>query len=235
MKFRTRLTVIAFALIALGCASSKVSELETYQGNSLARPDRIIVHDFAMSAAQLPGWSEARDAVAEPSKPPTAEEMEVGRKLGSLVAEELVAEIREMGLPGVRSAGQPVAKSGDIALVGWFESIDEGSRLKRVAIGFGSGAAELTTRVEGYVATDSGMRPLGSGKVDSGGPKGPGAIVPIAVTAATANPIGLAANVAVKAHGELTGRMTIEGTAKRTADAVADELRKEFQKQGWIR
>lgn len=230
----TAASLIVFVTLA-SCASTEVSDLEGYQGKRLARPDRIIVHDFAVAANELPAWSEARDRVAAPSEPRKAEEVATGRQLGALVAADLVAEIREMGLPAVRAAGQPAPKKGDIALVGYFESIDEGSRMKRVVIGFGSGTAELKTQVEGYLMTESGMRKAGSGGVDSGGGgKSPGLVVPLIVTVATANPIGLAVGGAVKAQGELSGRTTIEGTARRTADAIAEELRKEFQKQGWI-
>lgn len=236
MRFHTPIAASMVAVIAvLGCASTKVTDRETYQGKRLARPDRILVHDFAVTAAGLPKWSEAHDRVAAPSKPNTAEEIETGRQLGAQVAAELVAKIREMGLPAVRAAGQPAPTNGDIALVGYFASIDEGSRMKRVVIGFGTGAAELKTQVEGYLMTESGMRKLGSGGVESGGGgKSPGVVVPLIVTVATANPIGLAVGGAVKAQGELSGRTTIEGTAKRTADAIAEELRKAFQRQGWI-
>jgi hypothetical protein len=59
-------------------------------------------------------------------------------------------------------------------------------------------------------------------------------IVPAIVTIATANPIGIAVGGAVKAEGELTGRSTIKGSAKRTASKVADELEVAFRNQGWI-
>jgi hypothetical protein len=235
MKSRILIAATLLSLIAvLGCASTKVTDREKYQGKRLARPARIIVHDFAIARTELPQWSSARDRVAAPSQPRKPEEIETGRKLGAQVAADLIANIREMGLPAVGSAGQPPARQGEIALVGYFESVDEGSAMKRVVIGFGSGAAELTTRVEGYLATESGMRMLGSAQLESGGGKGPGVVVPIVVTAATANPIGLIVGGAAKAQGELSGRTTIEGTAKRTADTIAEELRKAFQKQGWI-
>jgi hypothetical protein len=211
-----------------------VTDREKYQGRQLSRPDRILVYDFAVTAADLPAWSEARDRVAAPSNPRTAEETATGRKLGAQVAADLVADIREMGLPAVRAAGQPAAKQSDIALVGYFASLDEGSPAKRVVIGFGSGAAELTTRVEGYLVTDSGMRMISSAQLESGGAKPSGVVLPILVTAATANPIGLIVGGAAKPQGELSGRTTIEGTAKRTADVIAEELRKAFHKQGWI-
>jgi hypothetical protein len=70
--------------------------------------------------------------------------------------------------------------------------------------------------------------------VKSGASKGPGLIVPLAVTIATANPIGLVVGGAVKAAGEVSGSSTIEGSGKRTAELIAKELKLKFQQQGWI-
>jgi Domain of unknown function (DUF4410) len=237
MKTRAPITVCAIALIAaVGCATTDVTERDTYRGPKLARPDRILVYDFAAAPGDLPTWSQVRGLHHASSTPRTAEEIAAGRELGAGAATHLVARIREMGLPAVRAAAAPAPRNGDIALVGHFESIDEGSALKRVVIGFGSGTAELTTQMEGYLKTEHGMRRLGAGELESGGGgKYPGLVVPIIVTVATANPIGLIVGGAVKAQGELSGRTTIEGTAKRTADAIAAELREAFQKQGWIR
>src|SRR4030095_15130289 len=158
-KARAAIAIYVWLIAVVGCTSTKVTDREKYEGRRLARPNRIVVHDFAYTTAGLPQWSEARDRVAASRTPLSAEQIETGRQLGSQVAADLVAEIREMGLPAFRSAGQPALKQGDIALVGYFASIDEGSRMKRVVIGFGSGTAELTTRVEGYLATDSGIAP----------------------------------------------------------------------------
>ncbi len=235
MKSVSRVALGLFALVALaGCASTKVTGSRNYQGERLTRPDRIIVHDFAATPADIPAWSAAAGRHAAPSTPQTAEAIETGRNLGAQVAKELVAEIRDMGLPAVLAAGQSAPHVGDIVIIGYFESIDEGSAAKRVAIGFGSGGAKLRTQVEGYLMTDQGLRKLGSREIDSGGGKTPGVMVPLAVTLATANPIGLIVGGALKAGGEVTGRSTIEGSAKRTAKKIADELRVSFEKQGWI-
>ena len=235
MKSFGRVALCLFALVALaGCASTKVTGSRSYQGERLARPDHIIVHDFAATPADIPAWSAAAGRHAAPSTPQTAEAIETGRNLGAQVAKELVAEIRDMGLPAVLAAGQPAPHVGDIVIIGYFESIDEGSAAKRLAIGFGSGGAELNTHVAGYLMTDQGMRELGSRDVDAGGGKTPGVVVPLAVTIATANPIGLIVGGAAKVGGEVTGGSTIEGSAKRTAKKIGDELRVAFQKQGWL-
>ncbi len=235
MKSFGRVALCLFALVALaGCASTKVTGSRTYQGERLARPDRIIVHDFAATPADIPAWSGAAGRHAAPSTPQTAEAIETGRKLGAQVAKELVAEIRDMGLPAVLAAGQPAPQVGDIMIIGYFGSIDEGSAAKRMAIGFGSGGAELRTQVEGYLMTDQGLRKLGSREIDSGGGKTPGVMVPLAVMIATANPIGLVVGGAMKVGGEVTGSSTIEGSAKRTAKEIADELREAFKRQDWL-
>jgi hypothetical protein len=74
-----------------------------------------------------------------------------------------------------------------------------------------------------------------AGQLESGGDKSPGLIVPLAVLAATANPIGLIVMGTAKVEGEMTGRTKIEGAAKRTAEAIGKELRIRFKEEGLIK
>jgi hypothetical protein len=224
------------ALVVLaGCASTNVTERQSNIGNEkLARPDRIIVYDFAATPADIPAGSAIAGQVAQPTTQQTPEQIETGRKLGAQIAKELVAKIQDMGLPAVLASGQPAPRVNDIVIKGYLVSVEEGSAGKRILIGFGSGNAELKTMVEGFQMTDHGLRQLGSGELDSGGSKTPGMLVPLAVVAATANPIGLVVGGAVKLYGEESGSDTIAGSAKRTADATAKQLRGAFEKQGWI-
>jgi hypothetical protein len=95
----------------------------------------------------------------------------------------------------------------------------------------GSGNAELKTMVEGFQMPAQGLRQLGSGELDAGGSRTPGILAPIAVVAATANPIGLIVGGVVKLHGDKSGSEMIEGSAKRTAEAIAKQLRGAFEKR----
>ncbi len=223
-----------FALITVaGCASSEVTERQSYIGNEkLARPDRIMVYDFVATPADVPADSALSDHYVGHTAPQTQEEILTGRELGVQVAKELVTEIQRMGLPAVRAMGQPAPRVGDIVIRGYFVSIDEGAAGKRVLIGFGSGAAELRTVVEGYQMTDRGLRPLGSRETEAGGGEMPGMLVPITVMAATGSPVGLIVGGVMKLRGE-TGSETIEGAAKRTAKEVSNELQVAFDRQGW--
>ncbi len=228
------ITAHCLALVALvGCASTEVTGGHNYEQGKLPRPDRILVYDFAATSSELPSWSAAARRHAEPTATPSREVLEKGRELGAMVASELVEAIREMGLPAVAAAGQ-TPRTGDIMIIGYFESIDEGSTAKRLVLGFGSGGAELETQVEGYLMTDQGPRELGSREVDAGAGKSPGGIVPLAVTVATHNPIGLLASTALKVGGEVSGKTTIDGSSNRTAEKIGEELKTIFQRHGWI-
>lgn len=155
---------VAACLVALvaagGCAKTTVTDREFYTGERLPRPARIIVYDFVGNPADVPTGVTAR--YLPPTSPPTADETDTARKLGAEVAKELVQQIQAMGLPAVRAVGQPSARPGDLVLVGYFLSVDQGSVAKRIALGFGAGSASLRTEVEGYLMTTEGLRRLGS-------------------------------------------------------------------------
>lgn len=221
-------------LVASGCSSTSVSERQEYQGEKLARPGRILIYDFTANPSDVPPESAftAENAVAQNA--PTAQELELTAKLGAEIAKQVTEHLRDAGLPAVQAAGQQGPQIDDVMIRGYFVSADAGSAAKRLLVGFGSGSAELTTAVEGYQMTSQGARLLGSGTVDSAGGKTPGLILPLAVMAATANPIGLAVGGTLKLAGEATGVTTIEGAAKRTADQISEQLVDAAKRQGWL-
>ena len=224
--------VLAVALLAGGCATTQVSPQQAYHGPKLAKPGRILVYPFVADASQLDPGSAASGDYASPSRPATPEEIRVGQELGQEVARRLVDEINDMGLRAVVGGTASPANVDDIVIRGHFASIEEGSAAKRMVVGFGSGKAELHTVVRGYVMTPGGLRQVGGGSVDSGGGKSPGLIVPLLVTAATANPIGLVVGGAVKVGQEVTGSDKVEGAARRTADQIAERLKDRFNRKG---
>ncbi|HVI89469.1 MAG TPA: DUF4410 domain-containing protein [Dongiaceae bacterium] len=220
--------------VVAGCASTEVSQRQYYQGQQLPRPGRVLIYDFTADAAQVPPESAFAAEGAVSHNPATAQELDLTAQLGAEVARQVTAQLQAAGLPAVQAAGQPAPQINDIVIRGYFVSADEGSTVKRLLVGFGSGNASLTTAVEGFQMTKFGLRQLGSGTVESGGNQTPGLILPLAVMAATANPIGLAVGGAVKLAGEATGNTTIEGNAKRTADLVSEQLIDAAKRQGWL-
>lgn len=232
----SRLGIMLILIVAMtSCAAAKVTSRESDIGNEkIARPDRIYVYDFVATPADLSPQDVTTAQYAAPANPQSDKEIELGRKLGNLVATKLAAKINAMGLAAETADASTKPGVGDLVIRGHFESIEEGSAGKRIVLGFGSGNADLKTAVAIYEVTAQGLRKLASGSIDSGGGKTPGVLLPLAVTVATANPIGLVVGGAVKATGEISGRDTIEGSAERTAGQIATELQAGFQRQGWI-
>ena len=225
-----------FALVLVaGCASTKSTSHPLAVGEKLPRPGHIWVHDFAATPAEIPADSALAGQHADPPTPQTPEQIATGRQVGKELAMDLVDEIRNMGMPGVRASSGTKPEINDIVIRGYLLSFDEGSATKRVAIGFGSGGSELSVAAEGFQVTAHGLRKLGSGTTESGGSKTPGGAVGVAALVATGNPVGLIVGGGVKAYGEYSGSAKIEGRAKATAKEIADKLRVRFQQQGWIR
>ncbi len=224
---------LALAFVA-GCASTEVTKESMMSTEEIVKPDRFYVYPFASTPDDIPSWSLAAERYAHSYAPSTPESLEAGRKLGVLVAKELAENLRKMGLPAMEGNQQTHLRVNDGLIIGYFETIEEGSSVERVMIGFGSGEGELRMVVEGYQMTPSGPRYLGSGELQAGGGKTPGAVAPIAVFAATSNPIGLIVMGSAKVAGEVTGQNTIEGTASRAAKAIAEKIKVRFKKRGWV-
>jgi hypothetical protein len=221
-------------LVASACASPEVNDRQYYQGEKLPRPDRILVYDFTASPAAVPAESAFVAEKAVSPIMPTQAQLDMTAKLGAEVARQVTENLQEAGLPALRAVGEPAPKINDIVIRGYFVSQDEGSAARRMLVGFGSGNAQLTTAVEGFQMTSHGLRQLGSGSIDSSGGRTPGLILPLAVMAATASPIGLVVGGTVKVAEEATGSSTIEGSAKRTADVISEQLVEAAKRQGWL-
>lgn len=227
--FRTAGLVALWALLA-ACASTRVDAPRTTEAaQTFARPDRVLVHDFVGTPADLPPGSAIAGMQGEQA-PQTPQQIELGRQLGRRVADHLVTELQANGIAAQRadSAGPP--KSGDGVIRGAFVTVDEGSRTKRMLIGFGAGATNLQTLVEAFVQTDGGLQSLGTTQVGAGGGKLPGVLVPVglsatAVTAATSG----TANILQE-----RGPESIEGAAQRTAKGIAKVVVDAYRKRGWM-
>jgi hypothetical protein len=225
---------IVAALLLAGCASTKVTNRERLVYERLARPNQILVYNFAASPADVPADSALTSQSSAPAAPPTDEETALGRELGSTIAAQLVADIQEMGLPAVQVSAPTTPQVNDIVIRGYLVSIEQGSTAKRMTIGFGAGGSEMEAAVEGYQMTANGLRKLGSGMTGSEGSKGPGAAVGGAAWLITGSPVGLIVGGGLKVYGEASGNSKVEGRAKATAKEIAEQLKKRFEEEGWI-
>jgi hypothetical protein len=224
-----------FSMLAMnGCASTKITDREQMVTKQLPRPEHIWIHDFAASPGDIPAYSVLSGQGLESPDDQTSEHVALGRKLGTQIARELVAQIRQMGLPAELAGPQTSPKIDDIVIEGYLVSFNQGNTAKRVTIGLGAGSSELKVAVEGFQMTEHGLRKLGSGSTDATGNKTPGMGVGLLSMLATHNPAGLIISTGMKIYDEKTGKDTVEARAKQTAKEISDVLEKRFKQEGWI-
>lgn len=218
-------------VVAVGCASTQVSNQKEVALGKLSRPAHVWVYDFAATASDVPADS---PLAAHSSGKLTDKEVALGRVLGAQIASELATQISAMGLPAARAAGGTIPRVNDLVIRGTLLSINSGNALERVTIGCGLGASELRTAVETYQVTAHGPRMIESETIDAGGSNTPGASLGVVGLAATGNPAGLIVSTGLKLYGEESGESKITGRAKSTATEIAGLLQQRFQRQGWV-
>ena len=179
------LVCLGIIVMLAGCASTKVSNERTYVAGPLPRPTNVWIYPFAGSPTDVPPGTDFSTLSTDQGPPPTAEDIATGRRLGAQLSTTLVSELQGKGLPAQLAGPATRPQLNDIVIQGCLYSINEGSTGRRMIIGFGSGASELSTAVEFFQMTATGLRKLGSGDLQSASNKTPG----MAAGAATAKEI----------------------------------------------
>jgi hypothetical protein len=225
--------IVAAAVI--GCAGVRVTAREgTTAAATHVRPNRVLVYDFAAGTADLPPGSALAQLSQERARQQSDKEAALGRRLGELTAVYLVAALNKAGVPALDGSTGALPRIGDGVVRGAFVTVDEGSRMKRMLIGFGSGAAKLETMIETFEVTSAGLVPSGSAQIETTGGKMPGMLVPVGAGAvagsvATSAAISGTSNVLQEAGPE-----SIEAAAKRTAEEIAKIVAEDWKKRGWL-
>lgn len=228
-------TALIFLSMAVGCASTTITNQKRLVMEKLQRPNKIFIQDFVTNPAAVSKDSVIADKTGKKSTPPTKEEIKIGQKLGSSMAAQLVKQVNAMGLNAEKFMATTKPQINDIVLRGYLLSVEQGGGVKRVVVGFGYGAAGLEVLIEGYQMTPKGLRKLGSANIAAGGNKTPGGAVGAVTLLARGNPVGLIVGGAVKGYGEISGSNKIEGLAKDSAKEIAKHLKIRFKEEGWIK
>ena len=220
------------ALIA-GCASTSVRPVSTYSGATLPKPGRVLVIDFAVSPDQVSinRGLFASGAQESDGPAPNAEELKLGQEVATALSEELVKRIAALGLTTQRAPAGTKAERGTMVIQGRFVSIDEGSRVKRMVIGFGAGSTVVKTFTEVYVGSPNGPVLAQRFETEAKSAPTPGLVMGgPAVAAGKAAAAGV--HAAVKVATET--RKGVAADAARTAEGLAKQLGEFFVAQGWI-
>jgi hypothetical protein len=226
------------AVAALWLAACAPSSVQTdYEAvPHLRRPDSILVYDFAVSAdeVQLDRGVVGKIESQASGEPRTEQELAVGHKVARIIAEGIASEISAMGIPARRALGAPASWGNIMVLEGQLVSINEGNQAERIAIGLGTGASDVESRVQLYTTAPSGLQVVETFTTSMKSGYMPG----MAETMGAGAIGGHLAVAAVAGAGLHTASEEFSGDvdaeASRTAKAVAKELRGYFETQGWV-
>jgi len=195
---------VALGVTLAGCTSAKVVSVDDASNGPASRPAVVYVQDFELAPDSI--QSEAPTAAL-----PLHAYLEQ-HKAESLVATMSTAIVDDLTKKGIAAqrlpANAPLPKQGWLVR-GVFQKIDEGNRVRRAIIGFGSGQTDLSvTTTTDDLSTGTAPAPLYTAQTDSTSNKMPGAVV-------TLNPYAAAAKFV------LAGR-DLDHSTQATAGKIAD-------------
>src|SRR5262245_15548740 len=115
---------LSVLILVAGCASTEVKDRQILVNEKIPRPAHIWVYDFAATPSEVPADSVLAGQPTEHPTPQTPEQIETGRRMGALIATQLVEEIKGMGLPAVRASSGTKPQVNDILIRGYLLSVD---------------------------------------------------------------------------------------------------------------
>jgi hypothetical protein len=230
---------LGWAAVGLGAlalsACTSVQTEDQYAGAKLPRPDVILVSVFAVSPDEVdldraPGADLMR---AVEGTPRTKEEIDAGHQVARALAQELVYEIKDLGLNAQLSDQAPTAGQQAVEIEGQFVSVDEGNRAERMIIGFGAGRSDVVVDVQVYGGQD-GSQLLEKLSVDAKSGLKPGIAETFPVGAVAGSVVVAAAVSTTVAVGSEEFGANVVADSDRAAKGIAKHLAVFFAEQGWI-
>jgi hypothetical protein len=181
-----------------------------------AKPRPVVVRDFAFDVAQLhtdPGLAPGRQGPARrvlESLRPEESPAQKAARFAQLLSETIAKELAGLKIPATREPpGAPWPADG-LVVSGEFLQVDEGNRLRRAIVGFGSGASEVLVQVSVYDLAQSREQPILVYGTGTGSRPMPGAVVSM-------NPYAMAARYVLS-------RNATEQDLRRLGKQIAKDL-----------
>jgi len=229
---RLLLVSCLLAIFLAACAQTTVRPILRTADKNLPRPGRILIHDFTVSDAAV---QEYQGILRQ--QPANRNAGERQREIARLANETLMAGLaqglRDLGFVVERAGTNTAIKEDDISIEGRIVSIDEGSPLRRLLVGFGSGASTMTVRAQVFRPAERRMLLEFTTRADSGRMPGAAATVPATAAMPLTMGLGVSAGSAVVSGVNANGA-TVSQMAISSADQSVRFLSEFFARQGWI-
>ena len=226
------LTVAITLFIGVGCAQTTIQPLTRVGGANLPLPSRVLVKHFTIDHSVVSEYQGImRQQPANPD--PVARQSEIARNVSETLTANLIHGIRQRGFTVEVINQSTLVDDNDVIIEGQFLSVDEGSPLRRLVIGFGSGASKLETHVQVYRGSARQKLMEFATLADSGKLPGVVATLPVGALAPAGVGVGIAASSAVSTGMNITPSQ-LTSMAASSAEQAVRFLSEFFSQQGWI-
>jgi hypothetical protein len=219
--------------IVAACGQTGIRRAALVPETNLPRPERILLHDFAVSEQEIKEYQGIMRQ--QPSiKDASERERLLAKEVKDAFGEEVVDGLRSLGFIVERVDRGAKASGQDLLIDGQFLTVDEGNPLRRLVVGFGTGASMVQTQVQVYQGQEARKLMEFTTQADSG--KMPGAAPSLGAGAAAQGGVTagmVVANAAVS--GVKSYKSDVARMAASSGDQAARYLSEFFAKQGWIR
>ena len=223
------LRAVLAALFVSGCAGADVRTEDTrLKSQTIAKPGRVLVHEFASNAPNVPEGSAIHAFNTRRTALPSPNAVRRNTRLGALITKHLIAQLKRRGIPAVAALPGLQPRTGDVVILGDIIMVDRGDPFQRVLIGFGTGAVQLRTLSEAYLVVSDALIPLRASEVEANGGKMPGMAMSLG--------FGSAANIALSGATAVVsevGPESVEGAAKHTAAQISQLMVAAYARRGW--
>lgn len=232
------MTTLLFVASVSGCAQTVVKpKYEPRIEESVVRPSKVLVYDFAVSGAEVREnqglFATVGNALSNTTK--NDRELVIGRQVRDRMVEDLIVGIRDLGLPAQRAEQEAGLPADAVAVTGLFLKIDEGDRLQRTVLGFGAGQSMVDAKVTVFAPSSLGSTKLLEFTTHADSGAAPGALATGGVGAAASGGMTVGIAAANMGVGVAKGyRSQVEQMTARSADQAVAYLSQYFARQGWI-
>jgi uncharacterized protein DUF4410 len=195
-------------LLLGGCGATTVTP--TFRpADTLARPDRVLVHDFAVipDELEIKGGLDAQVSGGTGSEAQTQEDIQVGKAFAKALTDNLLQELRDRGIGAHRATEAAPPEANTASIRGRFLRTRQKDR--STLVGFGLGGGQVRTQIQIFQGTGFNLRLVAEAE---------------SATETDLKP-GLGPNLG----------STVEADAKRTASEVAERIGEYYKRQGWIK
>jgi hypothetical protein len=228
---------LILAVATFGCAGAKVTQTSSAAPIANSRPSAVVVYPFAvdMSDVSLNSgiFNVAYRNIAGENE--DEQQLQLAHQTAQNICVQVAANLTQQGITTTcLQRGVPPTGSNVLILDGQFTDISEGNRLRRMVIGFGTGASKVNTVVQVIQKTDQGTTEV----IDFATNADSGYMPGLAVTGAAGPAVGGTAAVAsiganLAAGGVKNYRSGTGFLVSQTADQIVQQIVSYYDRQGW--